>query len=51
MRVRRNVAAAEEKERLFEGPIILHYDRKLLLEIDCSKECADRVANVVTENV
>jgi hypothetical protein len=50
IKVRREVAAAEEKELSFEGPLLLHWDGKLLPDIDGSKASVDRIAIIVTGN-
>jgi len=40
----------EEKECSLAGPLLLHWDGKMLPDIDGSKENVDRIAAIVTGN-
>ena len=50
MEGRREAAAAEEDDFSLKGPLLLHWDGKLLPDIDGSKKNVDRIAVLVTGN-
>jgi len=47
---RKQAAAVEEEESSLMGPLLLHWDGKLLPDIDGSKTTVDRIAVVVSGN-
>ena len=47
---RQEAAAAEDEDFSMEGPLLLHWDGKLLPDIDGSKNIVDRIAVIVTGN-
>ncbi len=47
---RQRAAAMDEKEFSLAGPLLLHWDGKILPDIDGSKENVDRIAVIVTGN-
>ena len=47
---RKKAAAAEERECSLMGPLLLHWDGKLLPDVDGSKTTVDRIAIIVTGN-